>query len=76
MQFVKCTFKEGGTGGYTYQNDGEPLAVGDVVKVLDKSGDGHKRVWVTEIDLEKPRFDCKPVLGKYPAKPEQTDLLD
>lgn len=65
MQFIKCRFREGDARLYTYQNPGEPVAVGDFVKVPDKSGDGWKRVEVAEIDVPEPtQFACKDILGK------------
>jgi hypothetical protein len=79
-QFVACKFRPTDTRTFTYFNDGEPLAVGNLVKVPDARSDGWKRVEVAEIDVPEPtQFACKPVLGLWEpeAKPEPTpdDLL-
>lgn len=71
MQFIKCRFRSSDTRAYTYSNPGEPVAVGDFVKAPDKSGDGWKRVEVTEIDVPKPtQFECKAILGKIEDEPK------
>lgn len=64
-QYVACTFREGDARSYTYTNTGEPVAVGDVVRVPDKSGDGWKKVFVVNVTNEAPPYDCKPILGLY-----------
>ena len=71
MQYVQCKFREEDSRSYTYENEGEPLAVGDMAKVPDRSGDGWKRVYVSGVTDEAPPFPCKPVLGKY--EPESDD---
>lgn len=38
-QYVACKFRSEDARSYTYHNDGEPVAVGDLVKVADRSGD-------------------------------------
>jgi hypothetical protein len=68
MQYVACKFRSEDTRSYTYEWDGEPLAVGDAVKVPDRSGDGWKRVEVVSISDEAPAFACKPILGKLEAE--------
>ncbi len=77
-QYIRCTFREGDARAYTYHNDGEPVQVGDVVRVLDRSGDGWKKVFV--IDAEKPTaFETKAILGKHvdePAPAPEPDTLD
>lgn len=69
MQYVACKFRPTDTRTYTYQNDGEPVAVGDMVKVPDNSSDGWKRVEVVEISDTAPPFACKSTLGKI--EPEE-----
>lgn len=64
MQYVACKFRPTDTRSYTYENDGEPVAVGDFVKVPDNRSDGWKRVEVVEISDTAPPFACKPILGK------------
>lgn len=63
-QFVACRFRPEDTRTYTYHNDGEPLAVGDMVKVADARADGWKRVEVVHVTDEEPPFPTKPILGK------------
>ena len=68
-QYLVCRFHAHSSIGYTYQWDGEPLAVGDIVKVPDRSGDGWRRVAVTAITT-KPNFETKPILGKITEEDE------
>ncbi len=64
-QFCKCTFRDGDVRSYTYANDGEPVAPGDLVSVADsRDPDSWKRVRVVEVSDEAPPFACKPVLGR------------
>jgi hypothetical protein len=64
-QFIRCKFHESDTRTYTYHNDGEPVAVGDMVKVPDNRSDGWKRVKVVEVDAQEPTgFATKGILGK------------
>lgn len=71
-QFVACKFRSTDTRSFTYHYDGaEPLTVGDLVKVPDRSGDGWKRVEVVSITDEAPSFPTKEILGLY-----NTDLED
>ena len=65
VQFCACKFRPTDKRAYTYRNDGEPVAVGDIVKVEDKSGDGWQKVEVAEILAAPPPFQCKPILGRY-----------
>lgn len=67
MQYVACKFRQSDTRTYTYSNDGDPVAVGDMVKVADNRSDGWKRVEVVEITDKAPPFACKPILGKIEA---------
>lgn len=68
-QYVACKFRPEDRRTYTYHNDGEPVAVGDAVKVLDRSGDGWKRIEVVEIGHIAPSFPTKPILGKIDPEP-------
>lgn len=72
-QFVACKFRPSDSRTYTYQNDGEPVASGDWVKVADRSGEGWKRVQVVSISDEEPAFACKPILGPYTAEDAEND---
>ncbi len=66
MQYVACKFRSSDTRSFTYSYDlDEPIAVGDFVKVPDRSGDGWKRVQVDSITDEAPPFPCKPILGHF-----------
>jgi hypothetical protein len=60
-QFVGCTFHPGGRV-YTYHNDGEPVAVGQEVRVEAREG-SWKAVTVVSITDEAPAFPTKPVLS-------------
>lgn len=76
-QFVKCVFKPGDSRAYTYANDGEPVVVGDIVKVPDNRSGGFKRVEVIDVTDEEPSFACKPIIGKWEPTPEtSTNLPD
>lgn len=66
--FVACKFRPADTRTFTYSYDlDEPIAVGDFVKVPDRSGDGWKRVQVASISDQAPSFPTKPILGHYVA---------
>lgn len=71
-QFIAVTFRPGDRQTYTYHNDGEPVAVGDRVRVPDRSGDGWQAVTVASIDVPAPtKFETKAILGlvEVPAEP-------
>lgn len=57
-QYVKCVFKPGDRREYTYHNNGEPLKIGDVVRVEDPRG-GWKRITVSGIAGAAPSFPTK-----------------
>lgn len=66
MRFVACKFHPTDTRSFTYSYDlDEPIAVGDFVKVPNRSGDGWKRVQVASISDQAPSFPTKPILGIY-----------
>lgn len=73
MKYVACKFRSADTRSYTYEWDGEPLAVGDFVKV-DERGGGWKRVEVVSISDEKPPFACKPILGKITGEDDDAAI--
>lgn len=74
-QYVACKFRSEDTRSYTYHNDGEPVAVGDLVKVADARSDGWKRVEVVSVSDQAPTFATKPILGKLEPEPAaQSDL--
>lgn len=70
MQYVQVKFRASDTRTYTYENDGDPVAIGDEVKVADNRSDGWKRVEVVGITDEKPPFVCRPILGLAPPRDE------
>ena len=59
-QYLACKFRPGDKRAYTYHNDGEPRAVGDLVKV--ETREGVKEVTVHEI-VGKPSFATEPVVA-------------
>lgn len=75
-QYIACKFRPEDSRSYTYEWDGEPLNIGDIVKVADRSGDGWKRVHVWSISDEAPPFDCKPILGLAPQDDESSPEPD
>lgn len=76
MQYVACKFRPEDRRSYTYHNDGEPVAVGDQVKIAGRDDDGWQRVHVVAVSDEKPSFDTKPILGKVEAEEPGFDLGD
>lgn len=77
-QYLTAKFREGDKRAYTYHNDGERLSPGDRAKVPGKaSHEGWSTVIVVEVDVPKPPFPTKGVLGKAPppAPEERTTLL-
>lgn len=74
-QYVVCKFRPTDKRGYTYHHDGEPVAVGDEVKVPNKHG-GWSRVRVDSIaDVAPTGYDTKAILGKVEPEPA-ANLLD
>lgn len=71
-QYVACKFRPEDRRSYTYHNDGEPVAPGDVVKAPGRSEDGWQRVHVVSVSDEEPSFATKPILGK--VEPEEPTL--
>lgn len=69
-QYLACAFKEDGLT-YTYHNDGDPVVVGDRVRV--QSGAVEKKVTVVSIVEEKPKFPTKPILGKFVEEEKKED---
>ena len=66
--FVSVKFREGDVKTYTYLAN-EAYAVGDRV-LVDVKGE-QKVVYVADIDLPQPKFECKSILGMAPEKPEE-----
>lgn len=67
-QFVVVRFRPEDTRTYTYHNDGEPVAAGDMLKVDDARGGGWKRVECVSVTDEVPPFQTKPILGRLDAE--------
>jgi hypothetical protein len=63
-QYVACKFKTADARTYTYHNDGDPVAVGDEVRMPDGRGSGWKRVTVWEIFTIAPKFATKAILAR------------
>ena len=63
--FVSVKFRESDARTYTYQTDAA-FAPGD--RVLVEVNGEKKIVYVADIDLPAPKFDCKPIIGMAPAK--------
>ena len=61
-QFIEVAFKPGGKT-YCYHNDGEPVAVGDKVKV-EARDEGWTAVEVRAIRETPPAFETKAILGR------------
>lgn len=61
-QYLAVEFKPGGRR-YTYANDGEPAAIGDLVRIETRFG-GQQIVTVAALVIEEPEFECKPILGR------------
>lgn len=76
-QFVACSFRPGDTRAYTFSYDGtEPLAVGDVVLVAGRNGEGTKKVHVAILDVPEPTdFEAKPILEKFVPPPAEKPEL-
>lgn len=73
-QYVACKFRPDDKRSYTYHNDGEPVAVGDEVKIAGRSDDGWQRVHVVAVGDEMPSFETKPILGKVEPEAPALDL--
>ena len=75
-QFIACKFRENDTRTYTYRNDGEPVLPGDKVVIADRHGDGLQKIFVVDVDVAEPSFECKPILGLHRDEPTELDLGD
>lgn len=75
-QFVSVKFRPTDKRSYTYSNEGDPVSVGDFVKVPDSREDGWKRVEVVAVTDAAPSFPTKPILGLAPEQPPEDDLLN
>lgn len=62
LQYVAVQFSPWDRLTYTYHNDGEPVCVGDHVRV-DARGE-EKTVIVVSISGAAPEFETKPIIGK------------
>ena len=71
--FVSVKFREGDVKTYTYLAN-EAYAVGDRV-LVDVKGE-QKVVYVADIDLPQPKFECNPILGTAPEKPAPIAPVD
>lgn len=62
-QWVAVTFRDG-QRPYTYHNEGDPVRVGDLIKVPDKAGDGWQRARVVDLPFDPPRVNGQAVKTK------------
>ncbi len=72
-QFVAVKFSANDKRVYTYRNDGEPVAIGDKVDILSRTGTKMSVEVVSTTD-EEPSYACKPILG--PTMPAAEDADD
>lgn len=64
LTYVTVQFPHGGRH-YTYHYEGEPLSKGDTVKVPCRNpDDGWTRAVVQAVDVKKPKFMTKALLGR------------
>lgn len=76
-QFIACKFRPNDKREFTYHNDGPPVAVGDQVKVPDRSGDGWNAVTVSAVGVPEPtKFATKAILGKVEGVDYDARILD
>lgn len=61
-QYVAAQFRGKGMA-YTYHNDGEPVRVGDEIKVPAGRGEGWSRATVVDLPFDAPKFPTKEILG-------------
>lgn len=61
-QFVACVFREDDARSYTFHNDGEPVAIGDRVRVPGRKF-GEQTATVSALVDAAPPFPTKPILG-------------
>lgn len=72
-QYVTVRYRDEDKRRYTYHNDDQPVAVGDVVKVPSPRTDGWMRATVTEVGDQEPRFATKQIMGVI--APDAPNLL-
>lgn len=74
-QYLTAKFAPGDKRAYTYHNDGEPVACGDLVLVPGR-GDKPQTVTVHEVFVPAPEFATKAIIGRAPlAEPAEGKLL-
>ena len=64
-QFISVKFRPDLPKSYVYHNEGDPLKVGDVVKVAARDGDGWQKATVVGVNLDAPSFATKPIIGLF-----------
>lgn len=65
-QYIACVFCEGDSRSYTYHNDGDPLTVGDKVKVEGRHGPSS--AFVVAVLDSAPEYPTKSVISKVEAE--------
>ncbi len=68
-QYVAVKFHLTDRSTYTYHNDGEPVNVGDEVKVPDHRTNDWKRVTVVGVrGIQRGHYETKAILGLAPPR--------
>ena len=73
-QYLTATLAPGGMA-YTYHNDGPPVAAGQQVLVDGRGGKGTRTVTVQAIEVPKPEFVTKPIIGPAPPPEPAEGML-
>lgn len=63
-QYVAVKFRDSDSRAYSYHNDGEAVAQGELVKVPARDGDGWVRAKVVAVSDAEPPFRTKPIIGR------------
>lgn len=76
-QYLAIRFRPGDHRQYTYHCDGDRCEVGEFIKIPARDG-GWVKAEVIGVDLEKPAFETKAIIGKFPppAPRENTEKTD
>lgn len=62
-QYVQVQFHPADKRTYTYHNDGQPVAKGDLVIVATPRGE--RKVEVTGLRATRPRFETKHIVRRH-----------
>ncbi len=65
-QYVACKYTIDDKRTYTFHNDGEPFADGDIVRVPARGGKGWKKVYVAAVGVPKPtNVETSAIIGRH-----------